>query len=74
MIRGKRIWLPAVIRANAIPAKVLIELVNLSNSEDARLLGSAAERERLAEGLMLGLFDYFGERPPARRDAPQAAR
>ncbi len=74
VIRGKRIWLPAVIRANAIPSKVLIELVNLSNSEDARLLGSAAERDRLADGLMLGLFHYFGERPPARPDAPQAAR
>jgi hypothetical protein len=35
VIRGGRRWLPAVLRGNAVPASVLVELVNLGNGEDA---------------------------------------
>jgi N-acetylmuramoyl-L-alanine amidase len=63
VIRGHEIWLPAVLRGNAIPTKVLVEMVNLNNPEDAALLGRAADRDRLALALENALADYFGAAP-----------
>ena len=37
VIRGREVWLPAVLRGNIVPAKVLVEMVNLNNDEDAAL-------------------------------------
>jgi N-acetylmuramoyl-L-alanine amidase len=65
IIRGRRIYVPAVLRGNAVPAKVLVEMVNLSNKGDAKVLSRAADRERLAVALARGLFGYFGEKPPS---------
>jgi N-acetylmuramoyl-L-alanine amidase len=59
VIRGREVWLPAVLRGNAIPAKVLVEVVNLNNPDDAALLARAADRERLAASLADGLTTYF---------------
>ncbi len=69
VIRGKGVWVPAVIRANAIPAKVLVELLNLPNPKDAALMASARERDRMAGALFDSLFGYFGEEPPEFRAA-----
>jgi len=46
VIRGREVWLPAVLRGNVVPTKLLIEMVNLNNPEDATLLGRAADRDR----------------------------
>jgi len=35
-------------------------MVNLNNSEDAALLGHAADRDRLAKALVAALSDHFG--------------
>ena len=66
IIRGKQRWVPAVLRGNEIPTKVLFEMLNLSNREDARLLGSARTREEIARALQLALFRHFGETPSPR--------
>lgn len=63
VIRGRRDWLPAVLRGNAVPAKVLVELVNLSNAADARALAKAAYRERLAEALAAAIVGRDPKRP-----------
>src|SRR6185436_2992787 len=55
VIRGDEIWLPAVLKGNAVPAKVLIEMVNMSNEDGAALLARAADRDRLAASLARGL-------------------
>jgi N-acetylmuramoyl-L-alanine amidase len=60
IIRGRSIFVPAVLRGNAVPTKVLVEMVNLSNSRDAALLASARDRDRLADALYQALFGYFG--------------
>ena len=60
VIRGGEIWLPAVLKGNAVPAKVLVEMVNLNNNDDAALLARAADRERLAASLSDALRSYFG--------------
>jgi N-acetylmuramoyl-L-alanine amidase len=64
IIRGTNRFVPAVIRGNAIPTKLLIEMVNLSNGKDAELLSRATDRERLALAVYQGLFLHFGETPP----------
>jgi N-acetylmuramoyl-L-alanine amidase len=63
IIRGKSKFVPAVLRGNAIPTKVLIEMVNLSNKKDAKLLAAAKDRERLAGAIYHSLFLHFGEIP-----------
>lgn len=62
VIRGRRDWLPAVLRGNAVPTKVLVELVNLSNAADAGAIARAEYRERLAEALAAAIVP----RPTAR--------
>ena len=63
IIRGKQRFVPAVLRSNAIPNKVLVEMLNLSNPDDAELLASARTRQQLARALQVALFRHFGERP-----------
>lgn len=63
VLRGDASWVPAVLRGNAIPAKLLIEILNLSNAQDAALLGAAEERQRIAEALGAALIRHFGDRP-----------
>lgn len=60
IIRGRSTFVPAVLRGNAVPTKVLVEMVNLSNTRDAALLASARERERLAEALFQALLAHYG--------------
>ena len=76
IIRGRREWTPAVLRNNEIPAKVLVEMVNLTNGKDAAVLASAEQRERLAEALFVALYGYFGQKapPPPRPPAAVAGR
>jgi N-acetylmuramoyl-L-alanine amidase len=66
VIRGRQIWLPAVLRGNAVPTKVLVEMVNLNNPDDAALLSRAADRERLAKGLAAALAGHFGASASSR--------
>ncbi len=62
VIRGGREWVPAILRYNRIPARVLVEVCNLNNPEDRRLLQSAAYRERVAAALVDALVEFFGGR------------
>lgn len=63
VIRGRRDWLPAVLRGNQIPAKVLAEVVNLTNAKDARTLSTATDRERIASALARGIRVYLEKGP-----------
>jgi N-acetylmuramoyl-L-alanine amidase len=60
VIRGRQVWLPAVLRGNVVPTKVLLEMVNLNSPDDAALLGRSADRDRLAKALAAALSDHFG--------------
>ena len=61
IFRGRRAWVPAVLRYNAVPAKVLLEVCNLANDNDRRLLQSRAFREAVAAAVVDGILGYFGE-------------
>lgn len=61
IFRGRRAWVPAVLRYNAVPAKLLLEVCNLANVEDRALLTTRAFRQRVAASVVDGLATYFGE-------------
>ncbi len=57
--RGRRPWVPAVLRYNAVPASVLVEVCNLANSEDRKLLQSREFRQHAAEAIAAGILAYY---------------
>lgn len=77
VIRKGREWVPAVLRYNRIPNRVLFELSNLSNEEDRKLTLTRAYRQECAEALADGLVAFFGggagaDRREAAGDPPPA--
>ena len=60
VIRGGREWVPAILRYNRIPARVLVEVGNLNNPDDRQLLVTKAFRDRVARSLVAGLVDFYG--------------
>jgi hypothetical protein len=60
VIRSGREWVPAILRYNKIPNRVLFELSNLSNEEDRALTLTRAFRQQSAEALAEGLVAFFG--------------
>jgi N-acetylmuramoyl-L-alanine amidase len=60
VIRGGREWVPAILRYNRIPARVLVEICNLNNPDDRRLLRTRAYREKVAEALVSALVAFYG--------------
>lgn len=63
VIRTKQAWVPAVLRFNAVPSKILVEVCNLANAEDRRLMRTRSFRERVAAGVAEGIISYYGVRP-----------
>jgi N-acetylmuramoyl-L-alanine amidase len=60
VIRGGREWVPAILRYNRIPARVLIEVCNLNNPDDRKLLVSRAYREKAAQAIVSALVEFYG--------------
>lgn len=58
-----RPFVPAVVRYNAVPAKLLLEICNMNNAEDRRLLTTRGFRQSLAQALVDGLLGYYGQAP-----------
>lgn len=61
IIRNRRSWVPAVLRYNTVPAKVLLEVCNLANPEDRRLIQTQQHRQRIAEAIVRGILSYYGD-------------
>ena len=60
VIRSGREWVPAVLRYNRIPNRVLVEIANLGNDEDRALVVTRRFRQQVAEAMAAGLMEYFG--------------
>jgi N-acetylmuramoyl-L-alanine amidase len=60
IVRRRRPWVPAVLRYNAVPTAVLLEVCNLANAEDRKLVKTRAFRQQVAEAIVAGVLDYFG--------------
>ncbi|HEX6198939.1 MAG TPA: N-acetylmuramoyl-L-alanine amidase [Thermoanaerobaculia bacterium] len=61
IVRNRSEFVPAVLRYNAVPAKLLLEICNLANSEDRRLLQTRLFRQRIAEAVVEGILQYYGQ-------------
>ena len=61
--RRCRPWVPAVVRYNAVPAKLLLEVCNLNNPEDRRLIQTRRFRQKVAQAIADGILAYYGQAP-----------
>jgi len=59
IVRRRRQYVPAVIRHNIVPTKILLEVANLNNSEDLRLVADHKFRERYAAAFVDALKSYY---------------
>lgn len=60
VVRDGKAWVPAVLRFNEIPTKVLIEVVNLNNHDDWKKIKEPFFRDQYAEAYVMALQNYFG--------------
>ena len=61
IIRQSKAWVPAVLRANRVPVEVLVEIANLNNADDARLVRDPAFREKTSTAIVNALLHYYGQ-------------
>ena len=69
VIRGGKEWVPAVIRHNQIPTRLLLEVCNLGNRKDRALIQTKEYRQDLAEGLFDGIIQFYAS---GEHSAPSA--
>lgn len=62
VVRSGREWVPAVIRYNKVPSRVLLEICNLGNERDRELIRTRVFRQQIAEAIYDGLVDHFAHR------------
>lgn len=58
--RGGKSFVPAVIRYSSAATRILVEVANLQNEEDAENLKDPAFRQRYAEALVAAVRAHFG--------------
>ena len=61
IVRNRSEFVPAVLRYNSVPAKILLEVCNLANGEDRKLLQTRAFRQRTAEAVVEAILRYYGQ-------------
>ena len=61
VLRGRRSWVPAVLRFTAAQNAVLLEACNMANTEDRALLQKAAWREQFARAVVEGMASAFAK-------------
>ena len=62
VVRDGREWVPAIIRYNLVPTRLLLEICNLGNKNDRALIKTKKYRQRVAEGMYRGLVEFFADR------------
>jgi N-acetylmuramoyl-L-alanine amidase len=60
IIRGRRTYVPAVLRYNSVLSQALLEVCNLANSEDLRLIQTQTFRQSVAEAIVEAVLAYYG--------------
>jgi N-acetylmuramoyl-L-alanine amidase len=61
VVRNGREWVPAVIRYNKVPTRLLLEVCNLGNGSDLGLMKTRRYRQSLAESIYSGIVDFFDD-------------
>ena len=74
IIRYRSYWVPAVLKMNHVPTKVLIEVANLDNPEDRLALQTQAFRQKYALSVVEALVAYYsrqnGQSGPRQASMP----
>lgn len=65
VIRNGKEWVPAIIRYNKVPTRLLLEVCNLGNPADRELIQTRKFRQSLADAIYQGIVDFY-----ASSDAP----
>ena len=66
VVRNGREWVPAVIRYNLVPTRLLLEICNLGNDKDRALMKTKKYRQHVAEAIYQGLVNYYNDREDDR--------
>ncbi len=67
IVRRRRQWVPAVIRYNLVPTRILFEICNLNNEDDRKLLLTSDFRQAVAEAIVKSIMDYYGVVPDSEK-------
>lgn len=70
VIRDGKEWVPAIIRYNKVPARLLLEVCNLGNEEDRSLIQTRRYRQQLARAIYRGIVEFYeskGAKEPERK-------
>ena len=59
VIRRGHEWVPAIIRHNQVPTRMLLEVCNLGNRKDRALIQTKQYRQQLAEAVYEGIVDFY---------------
>ena len=62
VVRDGREWVPAVIRYNLVPTRLLLEICNLGNASDRALIKTRHYRQQVAEAIYAGLVSFYADR------------
>ncbi|PYQ51796.1 MAG: hypothetical protein DMF59_06670 [Acidobacteria bacterium] len=62
VVRDGREWVPAIIRYNLVPTRLLLEVCNLGNRNDRDLVKTRKYRQQVAEAMYEGLMNFFTDR------------
>ena len=73
VIRRRTAWVPAVIRHNVVPTRLLLEVCNLGNAKDRELIQTRKYRQKLAEAVYQGLVDFYATPRDEKKPAPVLA-
>ncbi|PIE02761.1 MAG: hypothetical protein CSA81_05445 [Acidobacteria bacterium] len=57
-----RPFVPAVLNYNRVPTRVLVEVCNLSNREDRKMIKKPVFRQQIADSLVEALYKHFGSK------------
>jgi N-acetylmuramoyl-L-alanine amidase len=60
VVRDGGEWVPAVIRYNLVPTRILLEVCNLGNRRDRELIQSRRFRQQIAEAIYHGIVAFYG--------------
>ena len=61
VVREGREWVPAIIRHNVVPTRILLEVCNLGNRKDRQLMKTRRYRTKVAEAIYRGIAEFYAE-------------
>ena len=62
VVRDGNEWVPAVIRYNMVPTRLLLEICNLGNPKDRELMKTRKYRQEVAMAIYDGLVRFYADR------------